>query len=41
MLEFLKAPYINDLPDDVISTNIAIYADGTTLYFKCDKTSDL
>ena len=32
--------YINDLPDDVIS-NIAIYADDTTLYFKCDKTSDL
>ena len=32
--------YINDLPDDVIS-NIAIYADDTTLYTKCDQTSDL
>ena len=27
--------YINDLPDDVFC-NIAIYADDTTLYFKCD-----
>ena len=32
--------YINDLPDDVIC-NIAIYADDTTLYFKCDQASDL
>ena len=32
--------YINELPDDVIC-NIAIYADDTTLYFKCDKASDL
>ena len=32
--------YINDLPDDVIC-NIVIYADDTTLYFKCDQTSDL
>ena len=32
--------YINDLPDDVIC-NIAIYADGTTLYSKCDQASDL
>ena len=32
--------YINDLPHDVIC-NIAIYADDTTLYFKCDQTSDL
>ena len=31
--------YIND-PDDVIC-NIAIYADDTTLYSKCDQTSDL
>ena len=31
---------INDLPDDVIC-NIAIYADNTTLYSKCDQTSDL
>ena len=47
MLEFLKAPlgptlflrYIKDLPDDVIS-DIAIYADDTTLYSKCDQASD-
>ena len=32
--------YINDLPDDVIC-DIAIYADGTTLYSKCDWASDL
>ena len=32
--------YINDLPDDVIC-NIAIYADDTTLYSKCDQSSDL
>ena len=32
--------YIDDLPDDVIC-NIAIYADDTTLYSKCDKASDL
>ena len=32
--------YINDLPDDVIR-NIAIYADDTTLYSKCDQASDL
>ena len=32
--------YINDLPDDVIC-NIAIYADDTTLYFKCGQASDL
>ena len=32
--------YINDLPDDVIC-NIALYADDTTLYSKCDKASDL
>ena len=32
--------YINDLPDDVIF-NIAIYADDTTLYCKCDHASDL
>ena len=49
MSEFLKAPtlgptlfllYINDLPDDVIC-DIAIYADDTTLYSKCDRASDL
>ena len=32
--------YINDLPDDVIC-GIAIYADDTTLYSKCDQVSDL
>ena len=32
--------YINDLPGDIIC-DIAIYADDTTLYFKCDQTSDL
>ena len=32
--------YINDLPDDVIC-NIAVYADVTTLYSKCDQASDL
>ena len=32
--------YINDLPDNLIC-NIAIYADDTTLYSKCDQASDL
>ena len=32
--------YINDLPDDVIC-DITIYADGTSLYSKCDRASDL
>ena len=32
--------YINDLPEDVIC-DIAIYADNTTLYSKCDQASDL
>ena len=32
--------YINDLPDNVIC-DIAIYADNTTLYSKCDQASDL
>ena len=32
--------YINGLPDDVIC-NIAIYADDTTLYYKCNQASDL
>ena len=32
--------YINDLPDDVIC-DIAIYADDTTVYSKCDWASDL
>ena len=31
---------VNDLPDDVIC-DIAIYADDTTLYSKCDRASDL
>ena len=32
--------YIEDLPDDVVF-DIAIYADDTTLYSKCDQASDL
>ena len=32
--------YINDPPDDIIC-NIAIYADDTTLYSKCDQPSHL
>ena len=32
--------YINDLPDDAIC-DIAICADDTTLYSKCDRASDL
>ena len=32
--------YINDLPGDVIC-DIAIYADDTTLYSKCDQTSNM
>ena len=32
--------YINDLPDDAIC-DISIYADGITLYSKCDQTPDL
>ena len=32
--------YTNDLRDDVIC-DIAIYADDTTLYSKCDQASDL
>ena len=32
--------YISDLPDDVIF-KIAIYADDTTLFSKCDWASDL
>ena len=32
--------YIIDLPDDIIC-NIAIYADDTTLYSKCDQASYL
>ena len=32
--------YINDIPDNVIC-DIAIYADDTTLYSKCDQASDL
>ena len=36
----LFLPYVNDLPDDV-TCDIAIYADDTTLYSKCDQASDL
>ena len=32
--------YINDLPDDVIC-NIAIYADDTARFSKCNQASDL
>ena len=32
--------YIDDLPDDVIC-DIAMYADDTTVYSKCDRASDL
>ena len=32
--------YINDLPDDVVC-DIAIYADDTLLYSKCDQASYL
>ena len=32
--------YIDDLPDNVMC-DIAIYADDTTLYSKCDQASDL
>ena len=32
--------YINDLPDDVIC-DIAVHADDTTPYSKCDQASDL
>ena len=32
--------HINDLPDNVIC-DIAIYADHTTLYSKCDQAPDL
>ena len=32
--------YIKDLPDNVIC-DIAIYADDTVLYSKCDQTSDM
>ena len=31
--------YINSLPDVIF--NIAIYADNTTVYSKCDQASDL
>ena len=32
--------HIDDLPNDVVC-NSAIYADDTTLYFKCNQASDL
>ena len=32
--------YINDLPDNIIC-DIAVYADDTTLYSKCDRAFDL
>ena len=36
----LFLPHINDLPGVVIF-NVTIYADDTTLHFKCDQASDL
>ena len=33
-------PSTDDLPDDAVY-NIAVYADDTTLYYKCDQASDL
>ena len=36
----LSLLYINDLPDNAIC-NIAVYADDTTRYSKCDQASDL
>ena len=36
----LSQVYINDLPDNVIC-DIAIFADDTTPYSKCDQASDL
>ena len=33
-------PYINDLPDDV-TWNIAVYADDTFLYSKCDQLNSI
>ena len=32
--------YINDLPDDVIC-DVAVYADDSTFYSKCNQASDL
>ena len=32
--------YVNDLPDNV-TCDIAIYADDTSLYSRCDQASDL
>ena len=49
LMQDFKAPFLVlhfsyctliDLPDDVIC-NIAIYANDTTLYSKCDRASDL
>ena len=49
-LELVKAPFLvlhvsynkynNDFRDDIIY-NIAIYADDTTFYSKCDQASEL
>ena len=41
MLEFLKAPFLNLLFSDDVICDIAIFADDTTLYCKCDRAFDL
>ena len=42
MMKFLKGPFLvlNELTDDIIS-NVAIYADDTTLYSRYDQASNL
>ena len=43
MLEFYKSPFLvlHFSYDDNVICNIAIYADDTTPYSKCDQASDL
>ena len=38
MIGFLKATFINGLPDDIIYIN-AIYANDTTFHSKCEQAS--
>lgn len=35
----LSLLYINDLPDNLIC-NVAVYAGGTAVYFRCNRASD-